>query len=408
MPIVMRMRSDNSPGGGGSLRVARTDRLLGLLCLALLFLAGALVPASSLAVNGGSPANPAAWSSVVALLHRDQPDPFQAQFCGGTLVRQDWVLTAAHCVADRGTGTTALPETIQVGAGVTDLAAIGPEHRFDVDRVAAYPYYLAGDRSAPVAPYDLALLHLTRPVPGVTPARIGYRWYAGTPSAATAWVAGWGALDPTRSTFPDVLLTGQVSVSSRRVCEAVSGLGGVICATLPGTIEASACAGDSGGPLMDFRYEATFGAPDVIGIVSFGPEVCGQGRTTRYTDVGLFHSWIAWVSRAGDPAIAQPEIGSVTGRDLGRVIELRAKWCQLGGRGHSVRVDFILDGPGRVPPGKRWFMSVGRAPGNCSVFTRRVPDIYPNGRWRLSAKVIDRTTTMTDSLEDPAIFRIRG
>lgn len=49
-------------------------------------------------ILGGREAQPGAWPWQVALLRRLEPNPFLGQFCGGTLIAEDWVLTAAHCV----------------------------------------------------------------------------------------------------------------------------------------------------------------------------------------------------------------------------------------------------------------------------------------------------------------------
>ena len=50
-------------------------------------------------IVGGTNANAADAPWQVALTSRAGSDIYQAQFCGGTLINSDWVLTAAHCTA---------------------------------------------------------------------------------------------------------------------------------------------------------------------------------------------------------------------------------------------------------------------------------------------------------------------
>ena len=52
-------------------------------------------------IIGGSEAEPGAWPWQVALIQRTQPNAYFGQFCGGSLIAPDWVLTAAHCVDRR-------------------------------------------------------------------------------------------------------------------------------------------------------------------------------------------------------------------------------------------------------------------------------------------------------------------
>ena len=50
-------------------------------------------------IVGGTVANAGDAPWQVALTSRAGTDVYSAQFCGGTLINSDWVLTAAHCTA---------------------------------------------------------------------------------------------------------------------------------------------------------------------------------------------------------------------------------------------------------------------------------------------------------------------
>ena len=366
------------------------DRLRRFLAAALCALGAGVAAAPAAAVVGGTaPADPAAWPWAVALLDAANPDPVGAEFCTGTLIRGEWVLTAAHCVVGAD-GTVADPATVQAGVGATDLAALAPDRRIPAARIVVYPGYTPSRFG-----HDIALVRLSRPS-GLPPASLGAGFRAG---ALKGWVAGFGLSDSGAT----ALLTGRISVSTPVGCARYTrslpagafprSPWATVCGTLPSSLEPSACFGDSGGPLADFRGAA----PRVIGVVSYGPGFCGTGVTTVYSDVGAYRTWILRVTRGAVPSLGLPEVRSVQARDAGGLLVARATWCQAGGRGHVLRAQFSLH---RVLPSGRTALALtrtleGRAPGECTVARTAFPDTFRNGPYEMRVKVIDTGSGMS-------------
>jgi hypothetical protein len=79
-------------------------------------------------VIGGEVAADGAWPWQVALVVAGQPVSTDTQFCGGSLVLDTWVLTAAHCVHmqdDQGNWSDLDPRAISVLAGTNKLDGLG-------------------------------------------------------------------------------------------------------------------------------------------------------------------------------------------------------------------------------------------------------------------------------------------
>lgn len=84
-----------------------------------------------------------------------------------------------------------------------------------------------------------------------------------------------------------------------------------------------------------------------------------------------------------------PEVTRVRARDLGRVIDVRADWCQTAATGHRMRVDITLWRSRR--PISTILRARSTAP--CSQAVVRRTGLSP-GRYVVSVKIKDQTTGM--------------
>ncbi|MCX2733803.1 serine protease [Saccharopolyspora sp. NFXS83] len=217
-------------------------------------------------IVGGEPASTAEYPWVVYLT-----DPGGNQFCGGTIVGADKVVTAAHCV------TGGAPPRITVVAGRDDKSTDDGVEA-DVRDVWVHPQFQNASTGS-----DIAVLTVDRALPQ-TPLPLASQQdtalYA--PGAATT-VLGWGTTEegggPSRT-----LLQAHPPITSDQDCSRAYGgqynPDAMVCAGLPEGGEDS-CQGDSGGPLVANGR--------LIGIVSWGNGCARPGTPGVYTRVSTYH-----------------------------------------------------------------------------------------------------------------------
>jgi secreted trypsin-like serine protease len=234
-------------------------------------------------IVGGKPATPGAYPWQASLVVSNIPDAGQAHFCGGSIVNEKWIVTAAHCM----TGLT--PSHFQVIVGTYSLNT--GAKRYAVKRRIVHGDY---EKVAP-SDSDVALVELEQPLEfGVSAKPTKILEPADEPTVlaegAPLIVTGWGATKEGGNVIRD-LREVTVPFLVNNVCSDPLSYGkqitdNMICAGLTAGGKDS-CQGDSGGPLV-----STAAPIRQVGVVSWGEGCARPGKPGVYTRISNFKSWI--------------------------------------------------------------------------------------------------------------------
>jgi secreted trypsin-like serine protease len=290
----------------------RGRRLLAALAIAMVIGLGAAVPVLANdedgtigpQVVGGTPVRNDKYPFMTSIqADTSERGGYQEHYCGGTLIDQDSVLTAGHCVEFIGGSTNggALSyRDVRLVVGVTVLSSDqGRVRRIDrLSDIDIHPRF-----SGRTLRYDAAVIKLNRPVKRIAPislADVGSDDLEdpgppGNPNRAT--VAGWGStvaqppFAPGPPRYPKRMQEADPPLVSDTQCETsyqeefYPAL--MVCAGQGGT---DTCQGDSGGPM----FVDDSGVLRQIGITSWGYACASSRYPGVYTEVNAepIHSFI--------------------------------------------------------------------------------------------------------------------
>ncbi|XP_035015610.1 chymotrypsin-C [Hippoglossus stenolepis] len=233
-------------------------------------------------VVGGEDVRPHSWPWQISLQYNRQGE--WRHTCGGTLISNQWVLTAAHCISSSkeyrvAMGKQNLIET-EAGAVFMGTANIIVHEKWN-------PFFIRN---------DIALIKLETPVIFSNSIMAACLPAAGVilPHNDSCYVTGWGRIS-TGGPIADILQQALLPVVDHATCTKPDWWGAqvkdtMVCAGGDGVV--SGCNGDSGGPLNCRSADGSWG---VHGIVSFGSGLsCNfPKKPTVFTQVSSYSDWIS-------------------------------------------------------------------------------------------------------------------
>ncbi|XP_068723499.1 chymotrypsinogen A-like [Montipora capricornis] len=247
-------------------------------------------PAFSRVINGQN-ASPHSWPWQVSLRIKNR------HICGGSLIKRDWIVTAAHCVY-----RDSSPSAYQVVVGGHRLSGrTSVQQTFDVIKLFKHSGFTMNNLKD-----DIAVLQLAGYVKLSDKVNTVCLPEQHADLNSICYITGWGltsAGQPAR-----ILQQARLPLASHSECERSFPFGILdqnahLCAGASGS---GGCNGDSGGPLA---CEVN-GKWVLHGAVSFGQRNCPTTHHTVFTRITSYVDWIndktGGVSTAPTPPTPPP------------------------------------------------------------------------------------------------------
>ncbi|KAL7743676.1 hypothetical protein ACLKA6_019285 [Drosophila palustris] len=241
-------------------------------------------------IVGGYPISidQAPYQVSVRLTARERRSYGSGHICGGVVISQRLVATAAHCIFNSETNAYRKSGEFVLVMGSASLSTSNAyTQQYYVQEMIVHPYY-----NRATLENDIALLFFNGYIPWNSPTvRALPLNDQQVPATTPCNVTGWGVTKFGSSFSSETLRLGPVQAVSYTDCKIGYGTlpRSQMCAGyMAGGIDA--CQGDSGGPLICNNKLA--------GIVSYGNECALAVYPGIYTNVSFYHDWLIQSNRS--------------------------------------------------------------------------------------------------------------
>lgn len=234
----------------------------------------------------GEEAKDGEFPYIVSL--REFKDLGWTHICGGAVIADHWIVTAAHCCVGRGYYSLSA-----VAGGIKLDIAENEEQRKNIDKIIYHEDY-----NYTTITNDICVVKLSSPFEWtdyVQPVALPEP-FAETAEGTIGTIAGWGYTSDWKIFPNNHLMTVSVPIISDVACNNTYAelndtvVESMICIQDAENTSKGTCSGDSGGPLTVRNDDNT---TTLTGLVSWGAGACAtSGYPSVFTQVSYFVDWI--------------------------------------------------------------------------------------------------------------------